>query len=189
MLQTGPHIHGNGTQLDLHRQMQRPLGDDDGYVDDEVQTAIAGFLGLLDVVHLPQHLEGFGPGQQAAEIVDVIQIVADDPDTGYVLYVGIDIVDGDVVAPAAQLIADALQRLDAVLDVVNGRMVVQTGELLVQDLHLGHGHLQGTAVQVIHPYHALSQFPLLRRSAGGNGDILETDAAALFDHHGTEASL
>ena len=104
MLQTGPHIHGNGTQLDLHRQMQRPLGDDDGYVDDQVQTAIAGFLGLLDVVHLPQHLEGFGSGQQAAEIVDVIQIVADDPDTGYVLYVGIDIVDGDVVAPAAQLI-------------------------------------------------------------------------------------
>ena len=55
---------------------------------------------------------------------------------------------------------------------VNGRMVVQTGELLVQDLHLGHGHLQGAAVQVIYPYHALSQLPLLRRSAGGNGDTL-----------------
>ena len=109
--------------------------------------------------------------------------------SGFLTEAGIDIVDGDVVAPAAQLIADALQRLDAVLDVVNGRMVVQTGELLVQDLHLGHGHLQGAAVQVIHPYHALSQLPLLRRSAGGNGDILETDAAALFDHHGTEASL
>ena len=149
-----------------------------------METAVAGGLGVLDVIHLADDLEGIEPCQQGAEVVDIIQIVADDADAGQILYVGVDIVDGDLVAPALQLIHDTVQRLDAVLDVVDGGVVVHAGELLVQYLHLGDGYLQRAAVQMGHANHTGGQRLLLRRQASGHGDVAEPDAAALFDHHG-----
>ena len=183
MLQAGPHIHGDGPQLDLHRQVQRPLGDDDGHVADQVQAPIAGFLGLLDIVDLPDDLEILVPGQQTAQVTDIVQIVADDPHPGHVLDMGIDVVDGDLEPPALQLFHDAVHGFDAVLDVVDGGVVIQAGKLLVQDLQLGDGNLQGAAVQVVHPHHALGQLLLFRRTPLGDMDVLEPDGAAFFDHH------
>ena len=189
VLQAGPHIHGDGAQLDLHRQLQRPLRDDNGHLHDQVQAAVAGFLGGLDIVRFADHAEGLGPGQQAAEIVDIVQVVADDPHARHVLDVGVDIVDGQVIAPAPEFFGGALQGFDAVLDVVDGRVVVQAGELLVQDLHLGHGDLQRAAVQVLYPYHSgghlfdLRHHLLYLRGQLLNGDVPQLDAAALLDHH------
>ena len=62
-------------------------------------------------------------------------------------------------------------------------MVIQAGKLLVQDLQLGDGNLQGAAVQVVHPHHALGQLLLFRRTPLGDMDVLEPDGAAFFDHH------
>ena len=152
-----------------------------------MQASVAGLLGLPDVVHLPDDLEILIAGQQTAEIVDIVQIVADNPDAGYVLDVGIDIVDGDLKPPALQLFHDAVHGFDAVLDMVDGRVVVQAGKFLVQDLQLGDGDLQSAAIQVIHPYHALGQLLLLRRAPLGNVDILQPDGAALLDHHEKDA--
>lgn len=80
---------------------------------------------------------------------------------------GIDVVDGDLKPPALQLFHDAVHGFDAVLDVVDGGMVIQAGKLLVQDLQLGDGNLQGAAVQVVHPHHALGQLLLFRRTPWG----------------------
>ena len=79
MFQAGPHVHGDGAQLDLHRQLQRTLRDHDGHLHDQVQAAIAGLLRLPDVVGLADDAEGFRPRQQATKIVNVVQIVADNP--------------------------------------------------------------------------------------------------------------
>ena len=184
VLQTGPHVHGDGAQLNLHRQHHGTLGDDDGHVHHQMQAAVAGWLGLLDVIHLPDDPERLEPGQQRAEVVDIVHVIADNADPRQILYVGVDVVDGHIVAPAPQLIHDAVQRLDAVLDVVDGRMVVHPGEFLVQYLHLRHSHLQGAAVQMGHAHHPGSQRLLLRRQVPGHRDIPQPDAAALFDHHG-----
>ena len=189
VLQTGPHIHGDGAELDLHRQDHGALADDEGHVDDQVQAAVTGVLGLLDIVHLAEDGVGLAAGEQGAQVVDIIQIVADDADTGHVLDVGVDVVDADLQAPAAQLVDDAVQRLDTVLDVVDGRVVIQAGELLVQDLHLRYGYLQRTAVQVRHPHHARRQLLVLRGKARGGGNVPQADGTAFFDHHGQTPSF
>ena len=154
-----------------------------------MQATISRFLGFLDVVRLADHAERLGAGQQAPQIVDIVQIVADDPNARHVLNVGIDVVDGQVIAPALQLFCGALQRFDTVLNMVDGGVIVQSRELLVQYLHLGHGDLQRAAVQVLHPYHPGGHLLDLRhhlsylRSQFLNRNVTQLDTAALFDHH------
>lgn len=72
---------------------------------------------------------------------------------------------------------------------VDGRVVIQTGELLVQDLHLRYGYLQRTTVQVRHPHHARRQLLVLRGKARGGGNVPQADGAAFFDHHGQTPSF
>ena len=74
-----------------------------------MEAAVAGGLGVLDVVHLADDLKRLEPGQQRAEVVDIIQIVADDADTGQVLYVRVNVVDAYLEAAALQLVHNAVQ--------------------------------------------------------------------------------
>ena len=74
-----------------------------------MEAAVAGGLGVLDVVHLADDLERLEPGQQRAEVVDIVQIVADDADTGQVLYVRVNVVDTYLEAAALQLVHNAVQ--------------------------------------------------------------------------------
>ena len=84
VLQTGPHVHRDGAQLDLHRQVERPLRDDDRHLDNQMQAPVARGLRLFDVVRLADDVVRLRPGQQAAQIVDIVQIVADDADSGHI---------------------------------------------------------------------------------------------------------
>ena len=149
-----------------------------------MQAPVARGLRLFDVVRLADDVVRFRPGQQAAQIVDIVQIVADDADSGHILNVRVDIVDGQLIAAALELFLDTVERLDSVFDVVDGGVVVERAEFLIQNFHLGHGHLQRTAVQMVHPHHSLSQLKLLLRNPGRRADVLETDIAGGFDHHG-----
>ena len=141
MLQTCPHIHGNGAQLDLHRQVQRALGDDNGHLHDQMQAAVAGVLRLLYVVHFTDDLERFVARQQTAQIIDVVQIIADDANTCHILNVGKNIVNRYFMTAAFELIHNTIHGFNAVLDMVDGGMVIQAGKFLVQNLHLCHSHL------------------------------------------------
>ena len=96
---------------------------------------------------------------------------------------GINVVNGHGITPALQLFDGAVQRLDAVLDMVDRGVVIQPGKFLVQDLHLGHRHLQRTAVQVLDTHHAGGHFLHFRRQLFRDGNIPQFDAAAFFDHH------
>jgi len=106
-----------------------------------MQTAIAGELGCLYVIHLLDHPKGLVSGEQAAQIIDVIQIVADNADACHILDIGVDIVYSNGMSPALKLLHNRVQGLDAVLDVMDGRAIIERGKLLVQDLHLCHSHL------------------------------------------------
>ena len=50
VLQTGPEVHGDGSQLDLYLHMAGLLLEEEGNGEDEMQTSVAVGLGVLDVV-------------------------------------------------------------------------------------------------------------------------------------------
>lgn len=80
-----------------------PLRDDDRHLDNQMQAPVARGLRLFDVVRLADDVVRLRPGQQAAQIVDIVQIVADDADSGHILNVRVDIVDGQLIAAALEL--------------------------------------------------------------------------------------
>ena len=50
MLQTGPEIHGNGAELHFYFHMTFAFGKENRNADDEMQAAVADYLGITDVI-------------------------------------------------------------------------------------------------------------------------------------------
>ena len=147
MLHAGPHIHANGPELDFHRQAHPALGDHERHIHHQVQRPVAVGLGVFDIVPLLEQLIAGIPDQQSPEIINIVNIVADNPDACQVLEAA-EIFRRHLKLLALQLFDDAGQRFQPALQMMNGRVVVFGGKLLVENIQLGDSHLHGAGVNM-----------------------------------------
>ena len=129
MLKRRPEIHGNGAQLHLHLHRALLALEENGHLDDEMQTAIPARLGrghvvaALDEPHVILGKQRFGQGEH------VLGERAHHAHARHVVDVLLDGVHRHGEALAGELLRQAVGALQARFDGLNGIAVVLQAEL------------------------------------------------------------
>ena len=99
VLQAGPEVHGDGAQLDFDFHVAFFVLEEDRHGNDQVETAVAVRLRVLDVVFAVDELDVVLLQDAVGDGVDVLREAADDTDPGDVFDFILDVLKGrfDVV--------------------------------------------------------------------------------------------
>ncbi len=128
-------------------------------------------------------------GEQGAQVVDIIQIVADDADAGHVLDVGIDVVDADLRprrrSLSMMLSSDLIRYSMWWMGEWSYRRANSSSRISICVT----ATLQRTAVQVRHPHHAAASSWSFGERPAAVGMSRRRMVPLFFDHHGQTPSL
>ena len=94
VLQAGPEVHGDGAQLDFDLHVALFVLQEDRHGNDQVETAVAVRLRVLDVVFAVDELDVVLLQDAVGDGVDVLREAADDTDSGDVLDFILDVLKG-----------------------------------------------------------------------------------------------
>jgi len=172
MLQAGPEIHGDGAELDLRLHHALFVGKEDWHADDQVQTAVAVELRMLDIVLFFDQSDIVLLEQGVGQHIHIILEGADDTDAGDIVNMLLHGSNRHGQALPLQLAKDADGLFEAGFDAVDGIAVKLQRKFLVEDVAFGLD-LHHSAFVVGHQLGIAQQlFQLFRRRRGGGTDIV-----------------
>ncbi len=137
MLQAGPEVHRDGSQLHFHPHHLFSVGEKDRNLQHQMVAAVAVGLGVFDVVLFFDDYQIVLTGQHLSHGVDVLDEGADDPDARNVVEVGAHGIQGNREALAVHLFDNAHRALDAALDRVDGVVPLSKTGVPLQNFQLG----------------------------------------------------
>ena len=94
MLKAGPKIHGDGANLNFGNHLLRSVGQIYGQANIQMQGTIAVIIGRLNIILTPDKLDIRLPRHHIGDSVNIVDITADHPDPGDIVYVPLGSFDG-----------------------------------------------------------------------------------------------
>ena len=137
MLQGRPEVHCDGAYLNLHVDKLLFFGEVHRSLDNQVQTAVAVWLGVLYVVLALDELHVVLRGQEVRHGVDIVDVVAHYADACDVVQLALCVIAAERYSLAVELLKNALRGFHAVLKVMYRVVVVFRLEFVVEYLKLG----------------------------------------------------
>ena len=114
-----------------------------------MQAPVAVWLRCLNIILFGDELDVVLAQKQLGEVVNIVDIAADDADAGNVVEVRRSRVEAELQPLGFQLGDHAVDGFQTALDVVDGIMVVADAKLVVEDFELGADLLDRGAVYLM----------------------------------------
>lgn len=137
MLQCGPEIHSDGTDLDLRPHQGFSLGKEYRHVDDHMITAVAVRLWILYIIPYFHYSDVILAAKKIRYGINIINKGAYHTYPGHIVKLGADVFRRKVIPQFLELAVDTFRLLDPALDKRNGISLVFYGKFIVQDFALG----------------------------------------------------
>ena len=135
MLQTRPCIHGDGPELNLHRNVFCFVRKKYRNLHHQMQTAIPALLRLFYVVAFTNQFDIILMKQQGCNCINIINVIADYPDSCHICNLGNGL-HTDIESLALQFFKEALRRFQSALHMMDRVIIISNMEFIVQDLQL-----------------------------------------------------
>ena len=137
VFQAGPEVHGDGADLYLHGQNELAFAQKHRHLHNQVQAAVAVWLGRGDVVARLYQPDIVLSGEQLADGVGIVEVGANHADARNVVQIVHCRLRGDGQPLAFELLGNALRAFDPAFHMMDRVAAVAHLELVVQNFQLG----------------------------------------------------